>query len=397
MPLLLYTYLITETLAPFFASLLIFTGILFLGRLVQIFDLIVNFGISFPDFIRLCAYIAPNLFLFAIPMASMLGVILCFTRMSSANELIALKAGGTGLYRLLPPIIFIALCTALLTGYTATTLIPKSTVAMKKLFFQLAKEKIDKGLQAKQFSEELSKGVVLYIDQKEQESRKWKGVYVSDARDPENPLTIMASSGKLDADIDKMQLTVQLDNGSIHLAKRTMTQTIFFDSYILNVPVRPPEYIDGERATYIGKRGMTQQEIRDYLDSHPPSSSGSIARLIEYHSRIALPGGCFILTILALPLALRNRPGQPAIGVPIGLLLFICYYVLMTIARNMSEGGTLPIGLVQWVPNFVFALLTLYLLRIANRESGNKFLEFIMDSIFKLKKYLPLKRGGNKS
>ncbi len=124
MPLILYTYIITETLALFFASLAILTGILFLGRLIPIFDLIVDFGIEFPDFVRLCSFLVPNLFLFAIPMASMLGVILCFTRMANDNELIALKAAGIGLYRMLPAVIIIAFSTSLFTAYFSTSLIP---------------------------------------------------------------------------------------------------------------------------------------------------------------------------------------------------------------------------------------------------------------------------------
>ena len=82
MPILLYIYLGTEILAPFFASFLILNGILFLGRLVPFLDIIFNYNIGLVDFIRLCSYILPNLMLFSIPMASMIGVIIAFTKLS---------------------------------------------------------------------------------------------------------------------------------------------------------------------------------------------------------------------------------------------------------------------------------------------------------------------------
>jgi lipopolysaccharide export system permease protein len=393
LPLLLYTYLVTETLAPFFASLAILTTILFLGRILPLFDFIINFGINLPDFIRLCAYMVPNLFLFAIPMASMLGVILCFTRMGNDNELIALKAAGTGLYRMLPAVIFFAVCTSLLTGYFSTTLIPSGTTAMKKLFFQLAKEKIDKGLQEKKFSDGLP-DVVIYIDQKDPKTEKLKGVYIADNRDSHNPLTIIAEKGYLIADMPNMQLALQLDHGSIHQAKEDRTQTISFATYRINIPLQGPDMNDEEAARSISNNEMTQQEIRDYVASHGRKSAESISRLIEYHLRLVLPGGCFILTILGLPLALRTRPGQRSIGVPLGLIIFICYYVILTTVKSFSESSPLPVALTMWIPNLIFGVLTLYILRFANLESTISLIDFFLRIIHRMQSILP--RPGKK-
>jgi len=388
LPLLLYAYLVTETLAPFFASLLILTTILFLGRILPLFDFIINFGINLPDFIRLCAYMVPNLFLFAIPMASMLGVILCFTRMGNDNELIALKAAGIGLYRMLPAVVFFALCTSLLTGYFSTTLIPSGTTAMKKLFFQLAKEKIDKGLREKKFSDGLP-DVVIYIDQKDAETGTWQGIYVADSRDSKNPLTIVAESGYLIPDMPNLLLTLQLDHGSIHLAKEDRTQTISFATYRINIPLQGPGMDDEEGKKSISNNEMTQQEIRDYVASHGRKSPESISQLIEYHLRMVLPGGCFILTILGLPLALRTRPGQRSIGVPLGLIIFICYYIILTTVKSYSESSPLPVAVTMWLPNIIFGVVTLYILRFANRESTLSLIDFFLRIIHSMQSILP--------
>ncbi|MEW6520008.1 MAG: LptF/LptG family permease [Thermodesulfobacteriota bacterium] len=388
MPLLLYTYLVTETLAPFFASLLILTTILFLGRILPLFDFIINFGISLPDFIRLCAYMVPNLFLFAIPMASMLGVILCFTRMGNDNELIALKAAGIGLYRMLPAVVFFAVCTSLLTGYFSTTLIPSGTIAMKKLFFQLAKEKIDKSLQEKKFSDGLP-DVVIYIDREDPDTGTWQGVYVADSRDSSNPLTIVAEKGYLVADMPNMLLTLQLDHGSIHQAKEERTQTIRFASYRINLSLQGPGMDDEEVARSASNNEMTQQEIRDYVKAHGRTSPASISRMIEYHLRLVLPGGCFILTILGLPLALRTRPGQRSIGVPLGLIIFICYYIMLTTVKSFSETSPLPVAFTMWLPNFIFGIVTLYILRFANLESTLSLIDFFLRIIHRAQSILP--------
>lgn len=63
-PKVLYTYLTAEILAPFLASFIILNGVLILARMTPFLDTLFDFGIGFADFTRLCAYLAPQLFLF---------------------------------------------------------------------------------------------------------------------------------------------------------------------------------------------------------------------------------------------------------------------------------------------------------------------------------------------
>ncbi|MBU0730589.1 MAG: LptF/LptG family permease [Proteobacteria bacterium] len=380
MPLLLFTYLLTEILAPFFASILIINGILFLGRLMQFLDTIFGFGIDLADFVRLCAYLAPNLLLFSIPMSSMIAVIVAFTRMSDDNEILAFKTAGIGLYRMLPPIIIFALSTAALTSLSSAYLIPSGTVAMKKMLFQLAKEKIDKGMQGKQFSDQIN-DVVIYVDQITPETKEWNGVYVSDLRDKKNPLTVIARTGNLDARIEEMHLTLELTDGSIHATKNDTTQTIRFEKYRLNLPLKTPESVAGESLTNIGKGGMTLSQLNTEAERLGKSTPQGIPLMIEYHKRLALPVGCFILSLIALPLALlRSSPGSRQPGLSLGLGSFLLYYILFTAAKGLSENATLPVIYAMWTPNIIFTLLAIYLLRTVARENPG----IIVNSIFLL-------------
>lgn len=392
MPILLYTYLLSEMIAPFLASLAILCAILFLGRLLPLLELVIQFGISIPDFIRLCLYMTPNLLIFAIPMASMLGVILCFSRMVNDNEMIAIKAAGIGLYRMLPPVIIFATCTTLLTGYAATRLNPAGYIAIKKLMVSLATDKFTKGLTEKQFSEGLN-DVVFYIDGIDKETGEWQGIYVADNRDKENPLTIVAASGNFTGQPDNMLLSVTLNNGSIHQAEGVISQTVQFRDYTLNVSLLNSKVAGGEKGVISGKKEMSQKQLLAYAKTHDPDSEKSISRMIEYHKRLVLTGGCFILSLMGIPLAMRNRPGQRAIGMPLGLFFFVAYYICITAAKVASEGGV-PVGLAMWMPNIVLFLFTIYLLHHAHREHTDDVLTHFLAIFLKIKRFIPrLGRG----
>ena len=72
LPLLLYSYLATEILAPFFASFLILNSVFFLVKLIPFLNVVLELNIGFADFVRLFSYLFPNIFLYSMPMAAMM-------------------------------------------------------------------------------------------------------------------------------------------------------------------------------------------------------------------------------------------------------------------------------------------------------------------------------------
>ncbi len=259
LPLLLYSYIATEMLAPFFASFIILYCVFFLIRLLPLLDIVLELKIGFGDFIRLFSYIFPHLLLYVIPMASMTGVIIGFTRLTNDREILVLKACGVSLKQIMPPVVLLALAISLLTGFFSVSLIPAGEVAMKNLLFQLAKEKIDKGMQEKKFTETLG-DLVVYVARIDARAQ-WHGVYVSDMRDRKQPKNKMAQEGHLSANVEKMLVTIGLNKGTMHHNDDFDNQIIRFKRYQMQIPIRPPSQIDGENITTFGKASMNQHQL----------------------------------------------------------------------------------------------------------------------------------------
>ncbi|MCL2459401.1 MAG: LPS export ABC transporter permease LptF [Desulfobulbus sp.] len=360
-PLLLYSYIANELLAPFFASFLILYCVFFLIRLIPLLEIVLSLRIGLADFIRLFAYIFPHMLLYIIPMACMAGVTVGFTRLTNDREILAFKACGVSLKQMLPPVVLITAAIACLTGFFAASLIPAGALGVKQLMFQLAKEKIDKGLKAKEFTETLG-DIVLYVD-KIDDQQVWHGVYVSDMRGRTQPLITVARSGHLEADMDRMQVTVILNDGTIHNNEGTDNQVIHFGRYQLRNSLQPPTQVGKENVTSLSRGAMSREQLLAAAAKLPPDSKASRMYLAEYHYRLILPVGCFILSLIGLPLGLQAAPGRRAVGLPLGLFIFVSYYITLTVCENISEAGVLPLVPGMWLPNVLFFLLTLYLLQ----------------------------------
>ncbi|MCW5206323.1 LptF/LptG family permease [Desulfobulbus sp. F5] len=363
---LLYSYVASELLAPFFASFLILYSVFFLVRLIPLLEIVLDLGIGLSDFIRLFSYIFPHLLLYVIPMAGMTGVIIGFTRLTTDREMLALKACGISLRQMLPPVVLLAAAIATLTGYFSVRLIPAGEIAMRQLMYQLAKEKIDKGIKEKKFTEALGE-VVVYVDETDQDGA-WRGVYVSDMRGRQQPIIIMAKDGRMQADISRMAVTIVLHDGTLHSTSGFDGQTVRFSRYSLSIPLKPPTKIDGDDITQLSKSSMSQEQLlteANRPDAHPQDV---LTFMSEYHHRLAMPVGCLILSLLGLPLGLQAGPGRKAIGIPLGLAFFVLYYMMSTIGQVMAEDRAVPVFIGLWLPNALFAVLVLFIFHRVEQE-----------------------------
>ena len=364
LPLLLYSYLTAEMLAPFFASFLIMNGVFFLVKLIPFLNLVLELNIGLADFIRLFSYLFPNMFLYSIPMASLLGITIGFSRLSNDTEILAFKASGIGIYHVLPPLVVLALIISLITGYFSIMLIPSGDKAMQQMMYQLAKEKIDKGIKERVFTEALG-DLVVHVDSIDKQTGGWNNVWVSDMRGREIPAITMAQSGTMNTNIDEMIVTLTLRNGNTHIVEQGKAQTVSFNRYVINIPLKPLS-----RAPNFKSRGtMTMVELLQKADEHGRDTSTGRVYHTEFHKRLVLPVGCLILSLLGMPLGLLAGPGKRAIGIPFGLALYILYYVLFSMARNFANSGTFSVPLVMWAPNTIFTFLVLiFIHRTANEK-----------------------------
>jgi lipopolysaccharide export system permease protein len=362
-PLLLYSYLATEMLSPFFASFLIMNCVFFLVKLIPFLNAVLELNISFTDFIRLFSYLFPNMFLYSIPMAAMMGVIISFTRLSNDSEILAFKACGISTYQILPPIIIIATVISLVTCYFSTKLIPAGDTAMKQLMFQLAKEKIDKGIKEHQFTEALG-NLVVYVEKIEKNSGDWQNVWVSDMRGQIVPTITMAKVGRMFTELDKMQVTIILENGSLHRSDNTLSQIVTFDKYRLNIPIQP-QAADADK---IPRGAMSMTQLRQKAEEVGVDTPSGIEYLIHYHKRLVLPVGCLLLSLIGFSLGLQAGPGKPSLGVPLGLGFYIIYYIFFTLGKRIAELSTLSVGVAMWSSDLLFCLIMIYMIRQTANE-----------------------------
>lgn len=361
-PFLLYTYLASEMLAPFFASFIIMNCVFFLVKLIPFLNFVLELDINFVDFIKIFSYLFPNMFLYSIPMSAMIGVTIAFSRLSNDTEILAFKASGISMYQMLPPVIAVTVSLGLLTAFFSVKLIPVSERNIEQFTYQLLKEKIDKGIKEREFTEALG-DIVVYVGDVDKKTNKWSDVWVSDMRGQESPSITMAEKGEMRTELDNFVITINLENGSLHRPDNQDSQIILFDKYEINIPLKTP----GAGSRKFNRGTLDMQQLQDMATDIGRDTPKGKVLITEFHKRLVLPVGCMILALIGLPLGLQAGPGKRGIGIPLGLVVFISYYVLFTFSKILSTDTDFPIHIAMWAPNIFYLFITsLMIWRTAN-------------------------------
>lgn len=357
MPRTIYRYLIQEILPPFAVSLLAFTSIVFLGRMMKLTQMIVVKGIGLLAVLKTCAFLLPYLLVFTLPMAATVGVLLAMTRLTVDHEVIALKTAGLSYVQLLPPILGFSLAAAVLTLMLTVFGSPWGQQATRELLNDMLKKKADLGIQEQVFNTDFQ-GLMLFVDQVAPPGGKLEGVFVYDYRDEDNPRTIYAQRGQVSYDQQQETMVMELFDGRVFRWEKEPNrwQTVDFKTY------QEPLQLSG-----FGSKGgkseteMSLGQLWSILTENPPDSDKYKRAVVELNQRFALPVGALLLSLMAMPLGLNQRHHGRAWGLIQGLVVFLVYYIVFTASWRLAINARINPSLAPWISDFLFIWVALFL------------------------------------
>ena len=359
-------YIMKELLPPFFLGLLLFTFVLLINRIFKLTDLVINKGAALWPVLKLFSYIMPSFFTLTIPMAVLLAALVAFGRLSTDSEIIALKATGFSIYRMMAPAIALSVAALLVTAYFSLYLAPAKARTFKKDLFILAKTKTTINVEEEVFNDSF-KNLVIYT-QKTPSPDQMEGVFISDERNPAEPYVIIAQKGAMDVDPANGYAYLSLVNGSIHKkgSRLNAYQEITFDKNDLAINLFDKFFAEGDSGR--NKREMTMGELKDKAQEMKEKGGEYRPLLTEYYKRLSIPFACIVFGLIGPPLGLYSRRSGKSSGMTVALVIFALYYLLMKGGENLATGGQLPPLVAALIPNLVIGGLGAYILINSARE-----------------------------
>ena len=354
-------YILREMLPPFIINVFFFIFVFLMTSILEITNYIVNYKVSLVAFLLFLLYSMPFSLQFIIPMSVMISILLTFLRMSSDNEVIALKASGISIYMMVPPVLLFCLMGWFLTGWMAVYGVPWGWSSMRSLKNEVAASSFEIGLKERTFNDSF-KDVMLYVNQIDAGKAKLVDVFIEDRRNPNLVSTVVAPEGRLLSDPDRLLFKLRLMNGIINQVniKEKGVNTIRFETYDIS--------LDVARALREAKEGpkhrleMSLAEMRQYLKENKKRDVLYYRALMDYYKKFSIPAACVVLGLLALPLGFQSSVIKRSYGIVLGLVFFVFYYILLSAGWGYGELGKYPPVIGMWLPNAIFGVLAVYLI-----------------------------------
>jgi LPS export ABC transporter permease LptG len=302
--------------------------------------------------------VAPYLLYNVAPLVMLLAVLITFGLMQRSNEITAIKATGTSIYRIVIPVIVSAAVLAVGMFFADQFYMPHTNRRQEALHNQI------KGKPAQTYL---------------RPDRKWifgqnNDIYYYQFFDPDRDqfgnLTVFqvdranfAITRRVHADrahwSDTLNRWIYEQGWDRALKVSAIANYRPFD--VATFPDFPetPSYFKKEIKQY---SEMNYEELRGYIRDLQQSGFDVVRLRVQLQKKLSYPLVTLIMAVLAIPFALSSAKKGAITGVAVAVGIAVFYIVVTRIFEAMGDQSLLPPALAAWSPDLIFSLVGGYLI-----------------------------------
>lgn len=348
---------------------LLFTFVLFMQKLGsgKLFEVLLRGSAPPATVAYLLLLLLPAALIFALPVGTLVGVLIGLGRMSSDGEIVAMRAAGVPSRRVVAPVLFYGLLATLAAAACSLHFNPLAIRETYRLRNEALAQQLTAEIQPRVFEEQFTNNnTILYVGDvipSATTTARWKNVFIADLTPPEqrnkpgrefgdSPRITVAAEAV--ASPDPATNTIQLSMTGVSTHEVDRDPTIYYNT---SAPA-------GEQKLQARVRTEESAHPITSLDTRPLLAQSRQSRdaLIELHQRLALPIACLLLAAVGIPLGVSSRRSGKSGAFVITVFLAFLYWMSMISLIGLAKQGRLPALLAVWTPNTAFGLFGLLLL-----------------------------------
>jgi len=281
-------YIIKEHIAPFFFALSVIMFILLMNFLVKHIGEIFGKGLGFIIIAKLIVLNLAWMLALAVPMATLVAVLMAYGRFSADNEITILKSSGISIFKIIRPSLYLGIILFLIMIYFSDQILPESNHQAKKtfravrekkptlqleehIFFEIQRynflvDKIEKPLP----DEWLDLSNLLGPEYNNPDLDRLENITLFDRSDPKKLVTIIANDGYMVYSKKRRSLIFTLYDGEFHEydnQKADEYQRSYFNKHTVYIPADEFE-LEERDSDYRGDREMSMKMMNEKVDEY---------------------------------------------------------------------------------------------------------------------------------
>lgn len=378
---LLHRHILKEILVTTALAMGLFIFVLLIGNVLRdVAELVAAGKLDMMTFFKLLGLLIPYVASYALPLGMLTGTLIALGRLSSQQEIVAMKAAGISLYQIAAPVFLISFVGMILGVVVNLHYAPQSRLASKLLMASAITENPIGFIEEKRFINEFP-GYVIYMGGRDGQLMKDFWIWELDKAKRVKRF-VRAAEGELSYDKEGNQLVLDLSNCIAELRSESNLEDY---SKIPELPTfgdislaLPLDKLFGETGK---KRRMRTKEMTfaqlmskraSLLEVEKAKGKGmSKDRLkVQMHiqKNFAMAFSVFSLAVFGVPLAIQAGRKETSANLAIALVIAMTYYFLMIIVSWFEGNPAMRADVLIWLPNIIFQGVGFWLMRRASRH-----------------------------
>lgn len=353
-------YIVREFAKTLTIALLAFVMIYVLVDFFERIDNFIEAGVKLRYVLIYILFKLPLVIDQMMPVAVLMGTIIAIGLLARGNEIIALRASGVSPFRLITPLLVVALFISLISFINSESIVPYTNRRVNTIW----KTRVEKK--------------PLEIIYKYQ-SLWYKGqdaIYNIRIFDAAAKTLVGVIINQFDRDFRIKQRVharrAVWKDGHWHFLDGTVKQREQDGSYTISTFTEmtyplyetPDDFKKGVKAS----DEMGFRELRRYAQKIEREGYSARIYWVDMHVKLAFPCISLIMGLVGASLALRKEKGRGvAAGIGIGFAIVALYLVTFELSRTLGYTGILPPVVAAWASNILFATVGTCLLLYTNR------------------------------
>lgn len=327
--------------------------------------------------------VIPFIFVQVMPPSLLLAVLYALTKMSRANEVVALLSAGRSVNQVLQPIFVVVIAVCVMSVSANYYWAPRAEGNRKAVMRAMAGKQKDSIMAASVLHRDPISKRVWYISSLpfSLHGERMRGVQVRE----------MGKDGKV-TKVIHADSAMWWPGG---LWRFYNGEEVFYNDSITTRIVPFAKDAEGQASLEVKNYEetpwsmvsyalqpdfMSVPEIVSYLKAHPKDPKERLAPFrTHYHHRFALPWQSFALALVAAPLGIAYSRRGSVGGIAGSIFIFFGILFLNNLCLNLGKGGHVPPWLSPWIPHLLFGSLGVVLLhyRSQNKDLPKISLKFL--------------------
>jgi len=288
------------------------------------------------------------------PLFIFISVIYFTSRMAAQTEIVAILASGISFKRLLVPYMVAATVLASISFYMNNWVLPHSNG--QRIAFETKYIKNTFVYTNRNVHKQVKPGQFIYFESYNNLDKI--GYQFSYEKFDKEKLVYKILSDRIIWDSIQNKWTIE----NYFIRKINGMQEEISSGYRFDTTLAftPAEF--NRRINYI--ETMDYPELNAFIEQEQLRGSEEIVfYFIEKYRRTSFPFATFILTLIGVSLSSKKVRGGIGVQLGLGILLSFTYIMFMQITTTFATNGNTPPLLAVWIPNMVYAVIAIVLLR----------------------------------